>query len=78
MYGRRAAKDSVVNLMGLLAGSYSYTVNYTTLCEAPQGDGPSQSLAMIRARSIVSARETPAGENIRFGQTYTNACVTLL
>ena len=37
----RSGKDTVVNLMELLAGSYSYTVNHAMLCEAPQGDGPS-------------------------------------
>jgi hypothetical protein len=58
----RSGKDTVVNLMELLAGSYSYTVNHAMLCEAPQGDGPSQSLAMLRARRVVSVREAPTGD----------------
>ena len=55
----RSGKDTVVNLLELLAGSYSYTINYQALCDPPAGDGPSQSISMIRARRIVSVRETP-------------------
>jgi hypothetical protein len=59
----RSGKDTVVNMMEeLLAGSYAYSINYQALCEPPAGDGPSQSLSLIRARRIVSIRETPTGE----------------
>ena len=71
----RSGKDTCINLLELLAGSYSYTMNHAILREAPQGDGPSQSLAMIRARRIVSVREAPTGDKHKSGAIFTRGFV---
>jgi len=61
----RSVKDSIANLMEVIAGSYAYTVNYSTLCEVTPGDGPSTTLSRMRARPIVSVRETASGEKLK-------------
>ena len=58
----RSGKDTIANLMEVIAGSYAHTINYSTLCEVAPGDGPSTTLSRMRARRIVSVRETASGE----------------
>jgi phage/plasmid-associated DNA primase len=48
--------------MEVIAGSYAHTINYSTLCDVAPGDGPSTTLSRMRARRVVSVRETASGE----------------